>query len=48
MSFLTDKLSINKLELSSLYHIDVSGNINFDGSLYQYGVLFEACVTVKG
>ena len=33
MSFLTNKIAVNKENIGS-YYLDVSGNVNFDGSLY--------------
>jgi len=42
MGFITDNLSVNKELLSSIYHVDVSGNLNIDGSFYQNGAeLYE-------
>ena len=39
MSFQTDKIGINN-NISGLYHVDVSGNLNIDGSIFQRGLPF--------
>ena len=41
MSTITNKVLINKDILSENYNLDVSGNVNFDGSIFQNGIEFS-------